>query len=467
MGQFFTSTQIYNNEAVKSKKFIDTFCKAMEKEGYVPCNNDEGEQDYILRFADNCKWVSITSESYEEGSKTALSDAGSIAKMLKTTCVNTTVIDSDCAIMEMYNESGKKVDTLVMGRADDYFGDDIPQPSKDVWKPFLAEGKTLEQFCNIVKNSNGYTFVEDCLSELVPVIGMDEDNILFNANDTEENEQTVFLNFKKAEAKKEKKLTFISAFKLVFGKMLEPMGYKYLKKGKYPYFVRIINNEILHIISYRHISSSKLGHKAMEIHGGTISLYRRSIDLTDEPTYWLPKIYNYYNGDSDELASCLIRYECNMSDNEKLTKDMERAAELVKEYILSVIDSVTDLESYIKYAKQFKSIDYELCELNEYENNQGVDYNEGFLLVLTHDNDDGIKRMEDSIARRLMGMPSKRRAEVEEHIKEQSNNDRLNRIALRDRLINDKELFKRIESILQKNKADNLELLKGYGITND
>ena len=293
---------------------------------------------------------------------------------------------------------------------------------------------------------------------------MDDSNILFSAEDADvDDEQTVFLGFKKAEAK-EKKLTFISAFKLIFGEMLEPMGYKYLKKGKYPYFVKVINNEILHIISYRHISSSTVGHKAMEIHGGAISLYRRKIGLTGEPDSWLPTIRRYYNGAFDEMSCRLMRYECNMSDNEKLINDMKEAAELVKEFILSVIDDVTDLESYVKYAKQYKRIDYELCEIDEYENNPREEYNESYLLVLTHDDDDGIKRMEDSINRQLSGMSAKRREENEDRIREQASKRRLNHITLRDRMINDKELFKRVESILQKNRKNNIDLLKGYGI---
>ena len=463
MGNFFTSTQIYNTKQLDREQFISFFCEEMKKNGYVPGNSDESEVSYIFRFADDCKWVTITSEDYDEGNQLSQTDTSRLAKMLKTTCINTTVIDSDCAVMEMYNKSGQKDDTLIMGRADDYFGDEITQPSMKAWKPFLAEGRSWEQFCDIVQDSESYTFIEDGLSELATVIGMDESEILFHSSVAEEDEQTVFLYFTKAAAK-EKKISFIAAFKQVFGEMLEPLGYKYLKKGKYPYFVKLINNEILHIISYRHISSSTVGHKAMEIHGGAISLYRRKIDLTGEPDSWLPTIRRYYNGAFDEMSCRLMRYECNMSDNEKLINDMKEAAELVKEFILSVIADVTDLESYVKYAKQYKRIDYELCEIDEYENNPREDYNESYLLVLTHDDDDGIKRMEDSINRQLSGMSAKRREENEDRIREQASKRRLNHITLRDRMINDKELFKRVKEILQTNKANNLEMLKGYGI---
>ena len=463
MGNFFTSTQIYNTKQLDREQFISFFCEEMKKNGYVPGNSDESEVSYIFRFADDCKWVTITSEDYDEGNQLSQTDTSRLAKMLKTTCINTTVIDSDCAVMEMYNKSGQKDDTLIMGRADDYFGDEITQPSMKAWKPFLAEGRSWEQFCDIVQDSESYTFIEDGLSELATVIGMDESEILFHSSVAEEDEQTVFLYFTKAAAK-EKKISFIAAFKQVFGEMLEPLGYKYLKKGKYPYFVKLINNEILHIISYRHISSSTVGHKAMEIHGGAISLYRREIDLTDEPTYFLPQIHSYYNGEYNKLAVDLIRYECNMSDNESLTKDMKRAAELVREFILSNIENIVDIDSYVKYAKRFYFIDTDLCELDEYENNPREDYNESYLLVLTHDDDDGIKRMEDYIASRLEGMRPQRREMFKDKIIEESQNTRLYRIALRDCLINDKELFKRVEEILHTNKANNLEMLKGYGI---
>ena len=248
MGNFFTSTQIYDPNQLDRDTFIDLFCKEMKSAGYVTCNSDEGELSYILRFGDNCKWVAITSEDYGEGDPAAQKDTGRIAKMLKTTCISTTIIDSDCAVMEMYDQSGKIADTIIMGRADDYFGDHLPKLSEQNWKPFLAEGKTWEQLNNIVQNSEGYTFIEDGLSELAPIIGMDDSNILFHADIAEEEEQTVFLNFKKDNAKKEKKLTLNAAFKQVFGELLEPLGFK-LVKSKYPYYIRVVGEGIIQSVS--------------------------------------------------------------------------------------------------------------------------------------------------------------------------------------------------------------------------
>ena len=128
MGNFFASYQIYNNENLNKQQFIEKFCKAVSANGYEVCDSEESEKSYILRFADNSKWVAIASEEYGHSSETAQGDAGIIAKMLGTYCMNTEVIDSDCAAMSLYDKNGKSADMLLMGRYDDYFGDDNPKP---------------------------------------------------------------------------------------------------------------------------------------------------------------------------------------------------------------------------------------------------------------------------------------------------------------------------------------------------
>lgn len=65
-----------------------------------------------------------------------------------------------------------------MGHADDYFGDDYPDPSEKPWGMFLADGTTWERFMEV--RNGDYTFVEDGLAELAPLIGMDSSNIVLH-----------------------------------------------------------------------------------------------------------------------------------------------------------------------------------------------------------------------------------------------------------------------------------------------
>ncbi|MBR6670865.1 MAG: hypothetical protein IKL31_09030, partial [Ruminococcus sp.] len=95
MGRFFTSTQIYNPKQLDCDGFKAYFSEKMKKDGYEVCDEDSAELSYVLAFADNCKWVTLSSEAYEQGNRTAQADTARIAKMLGTYCVNTIVIDSD------------------------------------------------------------------------------------------------------------------------------------------------------------------------------------------------------------------------------------------------------------------------------------------------------------------------------------------------------------------------------------
>ena len=113
MGRFFTSTQIYNPKQLDREEFKADFSKKMKKEGYEICEADCAELSYVIAFADNCKWVTISSEAYEQGNLTAQADTARIAKMLGTYCINTTVIDSDCAMLDLYDDKGKKQTRLL------------------------------------------------------------------------------------------------------------------------------------------------------------------------------------------------------------------------------------------------------------------------------------------------------------------------------------------------------------------
>ena len=286
MGRFFTSTQIYNPKQLDRDGFKADFCKKMKKEGYEICEAECAELSYVIAFADNCKWVALSSEAYEQGNRTSQADTARIAKMLGTYCVNTIVIDSDCAMLDLYDDKGKKADTAVMGRADDYLGDDISEPVKALWEQFVSADSTWEQFMSVVQGD--YVFVEDGLSELAPVIGMNGGNILFEYEDADEsNENFCYLSFRKASSKKEKKLTINAAFKQVFGELLEPMGFK-LIKSKYPYYLRVVGEGIIQAISFAKKKSLNLDlnrdEEEVEIYVGISLLSNPLINFDKNPT---------------------------------------------------------------------------------------------------------------------------------------------------------------------------------------
>ena len=371
MGNFFTSTQIYNNRKLNREKYIEYFCKEMAEEGYIACDGDECELSYILRFADNCKWVTITSEAYEEGNEISKKDTSRLAKMLGTTCVNTVVIDSDCAILELYDKSGEKADMLTIGRADDYFYDDIPHPSEKIWKSFLSENSSWEQFMEICNCDE--VFVEDELQKLAPIIGMDVCNITFAAEDADECDQnTVFLDFKKARSAitmsqggktieiPNQKITINAAFNQIFGEALKPFGFKAIK-GRHPYLVRVINNEILHIITFYPEDPDYPYDKAVAVVGGVATIYRKRISFDKSPKQnheWLPHACRFYASlfnEPDRRIMSLLQRAGYCSENEdSMVTILSECAENVIKFVLPVLDQVKDIDSCLDYLDKFK-----------------------------------------------------------------------------------------------------------------
>ncbi len=456
MGNFFTSIQIHNPEQISKEQFIELFCNKMRENGFVVGNADDHEISYALAFADNCKWVSIVSESYEQGNAAAQKDARNIAKMLNACCINVTVVDSDFAMLDMYSNAGKKLDTAIMGRADDYLGDDIPVPKKNAWSAFFSEGVTWERFTAVQQGD--YIFVEDGLAELAPLLGMDSRNILFDTEDaSESDENTCFLYFKKASTKKSKKLTLNAAFKQIFGEALEPLGFVKIK-SKHPYFVRVVNGEILHIITYRTEQAKYPEDRAFNILGGVATVYRKKIDLS----VGIKNNYNWLRNSVGDFYAISLgdehdRYYHQTISNFYYFSEIEKSMlsalndslELVEKYMLPVLNDIDTLEKSIEFFKKFmllidtSAYNTDLCFDGD------SDYNEGFLYIKTD-----YQQLKEKWRRIVEG---------ENKILPET----LKRVTELYKFFVDPVFNKAVLDELEKRKKSNIETLKLYGVNID
>ena len=461
MGNFFTSSQIFNNENLTKQQFIDKFCKAVADSGYEVCDSEESEMTYILRFADNSKWVAITSDEYEHSSQTARGDAGIIAKMLGTYCMNTEVIDSDCAAMSLYGKDGKSADMLLMGRYDDYFGDDVPEPNEKIWTQFLSEGGKWEQFNEILEGE--YVFVEDGLAQLANIIGMDSGNLLLSAEDNIDDKFVILLDFKKAEAKKEKKLTLNAAFKQVFGEALEPLGFKKVK-SKYPYYARLVNDEIIHVITIVSRPDNQF-----EILGGIATLYRQELSLDISPKYneaWL-KGNHWYSWDSD-MYGIEMKYErskiLEFYSGNHLEKEIYRALDVTKVIMLNIFDKVDTIEKCIYFYDIF-GMDIRIHHMDDFGDHFPVNYyNEGLLIVKTMGIEQYSLLMDkhnEKFLRTKMSYPTYQESSYERLVNE--------RVEYKERkcyeykeIISDAKWLRKLDIELNKRQENNIKLLRDY-----
>ena len=462
MGNFFTSIQIHNPEQLSKEQFIELFCNKMKENGFVVGNAEDHEISYVLAFADNCKWVSVSSETYEQGNAATQKDAGNIAKMLNACCINIIVVDSDFAMLDMYSNKGKKLDTAVMGRADDYLGDDIPAPKKNAWSAILSEGSTWERFAEVQQGD--YVFVEDGLSELAPLLGMNSRNILFDAEDANEfDENTCFLYFKKANAKKPKKLTLNAAFKQVFGEALEPLGFVKIK-SKHPYYVRVVNDEILHIITFDKDYPGKFS-----VFGGIATVYRKKIDFDQDVLYNLVTLndtaqfyaYSFKDYSKDDTVFRERSYSYLPNDNDSIEQTFIKAFDQAKQYILPVLDNIVSLRDCIDHYMVYHSPIINIIS-DEYDRECR---NEGLLYFKIDDHSDMIQEFNKSNISYKKRNKNKRNFDSEfKRYCDSGEEYRMELISKRDAIYNDPVVYQQVMEELERRRQANIEKLKSYGL---
>ena len=469
MGSFFTSTQILNASNLSKEEITKKFHDIMKKDDYVMCEADEGELSYAFSFADNSKWVTMSSESYNEGDKKASKDMSTIARIFKTLCLKTVVIDSDCAIIDLFDSKGNKADTLVMGRADEYMGDDIQAPEKAMWESLMVENATWEKFTSVQQGD--YTFVEEGLSLLAPLIGVDSNNILMDYDDlcsaSEKNQNAFYLYFKKAN---KKTLTFDAAFKKVFGEALEPLGFVKTKKTKNPHFIRVINKEIIHIIGVK----KKYGGGIV---GAVATMYRPEFNLNQGDRYnqsWLRRLDEFYEYSHPYDFDVKYRnslntftYSINESD-EKMIEAFEKVLDETKKWMLPVLDNVNTLYDVIDYLVKFRV--HSCGYIHDPENPRAHQSSEadGSLLFVLDDPYSFEKRIgEFWIERCLYESENKLDTCLEESTKERCDGIKertKKRNEVLAEMLNNKENYDKILAELERRKTQNIEILKSYGV---
>ena len=406
MGNFYTCTQILNDQPLSKEDFLKKFCEAMKQEGYAVCEDGEGEMEYSFSFADEkgCRWATLYSESYEEGNQTAKADTARIAGMLGTFCINTTVIDSDCAILELYDKSGSKVDDLIMGRADDYFGENIPEPERTLWEPLLNNGVSWEQFIEIVHGD--YVFVEEGLAKLSGVLN--NGSMFSEVHDTD-----CGMAFEKARpkitvknCKSDKKLNIVSAFRQVFGEHLKTRGFVQLKKSKY-IFGRLIDGEILQVVTIR--TKKEIGRTSYSVCGGISTVYRKAIDLNETIDQalqsWLYMISVFYSRNLPD-DYCLKNdwkigeqsVEQNASD-EEIINSMRISYDYFVKWMLPEFDCIKTLDDAALFMLKYN---LGFVNFNKARFDKGFifDSDESLLLLKIENRDMLLKEYEEYLLRR-------------------------------------------------------------------
>lgn len=360
MGRFSTTVQV--KDSLGRIKFVNSFCEMMKKRGFVPCSEDEAALSYLLVFGEG-GWVTLANEEYNDNPKKAYEDSREMAATLKTSAFSVEVVDSDFAFLKLNAPSGDE-DELVVGDGSGYGIEEPTRGTQKLWQPLLANGNTWEQFCETAaKNA---TFVEYTLVELAQVLGIESYYIDADYNEVldkaDENKNISAFYFKKA-AENTKTMSLNAAFKQVFGEGLEPLGYKLIKGSKLPYFVRVVNDEIIHFITFCNTAPDGRGcngikYKCFSVLCGVSTVYNSELDFDTDPEKFhldfinnISEIYakNHRNDYDVNFSASIREFYYNPKSAEEMFGAFESALKVTKEIAMPVINQAVTLEKCMDY----------------------------------------------------------------------------------------------------------------------
>ncbi len=258
--------------------------------------------------------------------------------------------------------------------------------------------------------------------------------------------------------------TLATAFKEVYGEALKEYGFKKVK-GKYPYYARVVGDEIVHVITYASRPSLKDGYNGFVILGGVATVYRACINFDVAPSQnlnWLNgnlgmfKIKNKSQKEYSENFSNWYIFEYLKSDEVTLLKSINYSLKVTTQVMLPLLESVIDVKSCVEF---FEETNFSMLYLYIDENygkfqNSG-EYNEGFLNVLLYNKEQYVEKMK----------------KIEKNIDEKDEQKKIlimnmisNQINRFEMVMNNLDENERIIKEIQHRKAYNTERLKQYGL---
>lgn len=502
MGTTFSTIQIRNRMQLSPEEFKREICKCFFKKGLIPATEKDAEYFYWLAFFDEKKWVTMGSGEYssERPNDKLYTEIQEIAKELNTHCIVSHVWDSDFLELKLFEPSGEPTDTIVGGcpPCDEMLLSGIPEK----WEPLLETGKTWEQLREI--SDSDYLFAEEALCKIAPLFGMNENSMTLNYEYTGEintdKPNIIPLYFKDAKQPQTKKkpISLNAAFKQVFAEALAPLGFVKIK-GRQPYFVRLIGNDIIHIITCMDETGVSRCYKSFNILGGVSTIYRHRISLDKSPSdnyNWLKdnaKFYyrsNYLSVDYNDNFKRSIHefyYEDETIDEKYRNVPIQRngknlrplpdifgalkqALHITKQIMIPELDKAVDIDSCIEFAIKFKLGTFSPVSEKELEAMENDDRfgAEDLLCYLANDLerlseiavDNSISYYGYHLEKGFLGYEQ---SQYEELFKKR-NELIAAKILERDKNISNAELYKKICNEIERRRVDNTEILRSYGL---
>jgi len=399
MGSTFSTIQIRNPIPGDSVHLKEQLCKYYLKKGLVPTIEENAQFSFWIAFSDSSNWAALGSGSGWYDLDVVHLDIPELAKEFHTHCVVTGVWDSDTFDIELFGPSDTQHDVIRAGRSP--FEGHLTEGHRELWEPLFALGKTWEQLREICNRD--YTFSEEALCEIAPLLGIDPKHVTCNYDCCKgistSTPNVIDLHFKvpnhsltnvvdfnqfnKNTKQLSRKPSLEAAIIQEFSEALAIFGFVKIK-GSQPYFVRLVDDEILHIMTYQCEDNYEFS-----VLCGVNTVYRYRLTLDESPRFncnWLEYISGIYmmsnpfDYDKDFLKSLL----CFTCTKETMIEVVNYVFELTSEIILPVLDKVVDFDKCLEFFYKYKGSAFIYDDVEKFAIKDKVNSdNEGLLYIKT------------------------------------------------------------------------------------
>ena len=181
-----------------------------------------------------------------------------------------------------------------------------------------------------------------------------------------------------------------TAFKEVYGEALKEYGFKKVK-SKYPYYARMVGDEIVHVITYATRPKQRDGFKEYIVLGGVATVYRAKINFDIPVTQnfaWLDTMLSFYKNSNPKMSPNEYKeafekwYSFSYCENSEsgLLESMSASLADFKKIMLPVLNDVTRLENCYEFYKISMPSILTITPYENYNRASSIcEYNEGLL----------------------------------------------------------------------------------------
>ena len=270
-----------------------------------------------------------------------------------------------------------------------------------------------------------------------------------------------------------------TAFKEVYADLFKEYGYKKVK-GRYPYYVRVINDEVVHMLTISSRPTPYRETKAFAIYGGIATTYRHNINFEIPVTQnwnWFvsnDELYcrNHPYEDNTKIMEKWLDFPYRTDDEESMIEALRYSLEVTKEVMLSIFEKVDSIENSYKFYEKYQT--WMLCLYDGGKN--GIicgefGYEEGLLNFLLFDSKRYIEKLEqrgiktDEMDRKQIELGLLRYSpKYQEDLKKLRSDGRNIAIKKFISMRDNPEEYARILREAERRKAHNIEVLRGYGL---